>query len=203
MNRFKFTPETYEEIDKLCKDQMRAPRKEPNENIGWFIGNLEGLCDVYNKSFPRNITDHRARIEEIENRADKLMKDIKWLLSNSLIPQIDFDDTKNKKLIFHIESMKEIRVVIGSFYPQLKNFRALLGKASKLLSLRKPKHGRPKADPTKLVSAMAEAYKKHIGTPTGYKDGAFFGIVTIILEVLGLRSEDPSRSIKSAISSLK
>jgi hypothetical protein len=64
------------------------------------------------------------------------------------------------------------------------------------------KAGRPKADESGFVAALALAYTKFIGKPSTYPDGPFAAIVRIALEEVGLPCTDPTRKIEAAISSL-
>ena len=61
------------------------------------------------------------------------------------------------------------------------------------------KDGRKPADNDHFIRKIRDVYIEHIGKPT--ESGAFFTIVTRILEMLDLPFTDPSRAIKAALKS--
>jgi hypothetical protein len=61
------------------------------------------------------------------------------------------------------------------------------------------KNGRKKADSDHFIEKIRDIYIEHIGTPTTYEGGHFFEVVRVVLNLLGLPKEDPSRGIREAL----
>ena len=59
--------------------------------------------------------------------------------------------------------------------------------------------GRKQADSDHFIRKIRDCYIEHIGKPTAHREGPFYDVVKVVLEILGLSYEDPSRGIKAAL----
>jgi len=93
---------------------------------------------------------------------------------------------------FLVEILGKAREAVGSLEKFIKVFERYHQAEVK-------KIGRPGADSDHFIRKIKDLYIKYIGKPTTYEKGAFFTLVKMILEILKLPCEDPSRTIKAAL----
>lgn len=171
------------------------------ESVKEFTSHLQLICDIKRQFF-----DHPSSREIFEKRG-QILKDCKAALKH--LRKIERGRTvitgpinletcgtghpqTDHEVDFILSTLQAAWAAVGP----LQNFVKILEKYHKENG---PVIGRKPADFDNFVKRIAEIYQKHIGTPTGYKDGPFFEIVRISLAAVGPAIEDPSRAIRRAL----
>jgi hypothetical protein len=63
--------------------------------------------------------------------------------------------------------------------------------------------GRPQSAATDLIKDIANIYQRHIGEPKTTIKGPFYEICAFTIQFVGLKVEDPSRAIATAVKKLR
>lgn len=194
-SKWKFTDEEKEEIRRVLKNETS------NENIDEFINPVEELCVVkmmrLREESPKS---------EIRDTRERILIDCKTALKH--LERI----SKLQVLTWEYDTLDyyglegECDKVSDFIVQEFSISRAAIGPLEKFIEFFEKHHladvsriGRKYADSDHFIRRIRSLYIKYIGKPTTYEKGAFFSVVQVILEILGLPCNDPSRVIKAAL----
>jgi hypothetical protein len=194
---WRFTEDEKQEIRRALRGETTR------ENIELFIRHAEFFCDA-----------KKERLEDpsqkkIRATRGRILTDCKATLSH--LKQIERGRviTCNDKTLDAYGAGSQVADPAGDFIlEQLESAWATVGPLQKFIKSFEAHHlaevkkqGRPGADADHFAKKIRDCYMEHIGKPTTYETGAFFTVVKVIREILGLKFEDPSKTIKAALKS--
>jgi len=205
MKNFKLDDEDCQDlIDRIRIELKKFDNglKGHNNNIELFIEKFYALLEkIVKLSLAQEIADHREKLKDIKKRMKAVIKDLKQIsaLNKQLIPNKKLDDLSLVGVVKTFEFQPKAKSTFEKSYDLLEKSLEQIEAAERELELSKPKRGRPRADALGIAKELANIYYDYIGRPTKYSDGPFANILRYVFEFIGLKHEDPTRSVSRAI----
>lgn len=192
---------------RFTKDERRKLKavltKFDKEKVEKFLNGLEFLCDamMFMKKMP-NRADLRYEKERILRRFNKAIEELKRLADRTVM--LDYWD--DIKYIFIEAYEKTATIRENERWQMAMDALVNLEKLVKIIETLKPPGGRPPADEHRFVYRIALGFNHFLTRPTTYKAAVdepqrqpFYEVVKICFQAVGMKTKDPTRSIKSAI----
>jgi len=196
-SKWGFTPQEKNEIRRVLKNETSK------EKIEAFINPLEELCII-----KMLLLRGKSPKSEIRPTRERILIDCKTALrhlkrASMLQVEIWQHDTLD---YLGLEGKSDD---VSDFYIRLWDSAwGAIGPLDKFIKVIEEYHrsavnkiGRKNADSDHFIRRIKSLYVKYIGKPKSYESGAFFSVVQVILETVGLPFADPSRAIKAALKS--
>jgi len=170
------------------------------ELITFFIFQLEHICSFFKKCFGE-LPTRAARPQELQEFSKNMKATLRHLRS-TLLPRLRDDED----MFSHHALIKSLRA------KKLQRLEAPIEEISKILEeLQAVEEKKPVPVPkpsaelgTALVRKLARTYEDNLfAKPALHIDGPFILLVRTVLEILGLKSEDPSRIAKDMLKRLR
>jgi hypothetical protein len=190
----------------LIKEDV--PDKIRQVFIGHFIYYTEDLCRFFKEwlsGAPKRAT-HRGDVQELTNELRQTLKRLKAIEENRFFaPRVwEVSALFNYGGLVNSMTAAKLQSLARQASSSIEEMINLLEHVTKEEEQKPVKKGKPPADfDTGLIRQLAELYRMQLfARPTSYIDGPFVLTVRTVLEILGLKSEDPSRSVKAALKNL-
>jgi hypothetical protein len=176
--------------------------------IDSFILSCEEFCGFFvthMKNAPSK-PEHLQKLEDLTKHLAHVHKELEKIATGRFFAPwfSEVNDLVTEK--FEVSSIitEQLSDHAGGVLKPLAHITDLLKTVSKELSKGRTKTGRRTADlDSGLIRKLAELYKTALhAKPTKYIDGPFVLTVRTILEILGLKSEDPSRTVRAVLKTL-
>lgn len=194
---WRFTEAEKHEIRRTLRNET------PKEVIETFIRHLEFFCNG-----KKDLLEQPQKID-IRATRERVLTDCMAALNH--LKQIE----RGKMITWHRENLDAYGAGTKAADPtgdfllaELQSAWEAVGPLEKFLKIFGKYHraeikkkGRPSADSDHFIRKIRDIYIEHIGKPTAYEKGAFFTIVQLSLEYIGLPFKDPSKAIKAALKS--
>lgn len=180
----------------------------PEEAVESFILQLEFNCNWLiwqNNNNVKKRIDHREKLDETIKVLEKAKGSLEELADNKFyIPfQRELDPRAGRFSPQSITSVIAAKFIVSKSIEVIDEIGSLIEACHFYHEDKKNKRGRDKSPISVFVEFAANLYNNFFGRPTNYEDGPFFKIIQICLEGSGMKFQDPSRAIRSAINTLQ
>jgi hypothetical protein len=148
--------------------------------------------------------DLRYEKKRMLNRFNNAIEELKRLADRKML--LDYWDDIKHIFVEDFEKLASVRE--NERWRMAMDALVNLEKLTKIIEGLKTPGGRPSADQLGFVYRIALGFNHHFKKPTTYKEGSkpesqpFYEVVKICFEAVGIKTKDPTRSIKSAIKRL-
>ena len=207
-------------MDRILNEEaiksLREVLKEFNaEKVEIFTNQLEEICQdmkgLSGYSKPRELKlqflEEFQSLKKTLRFLERIERNEPWVPFPRKIWGLDTDEGRNMiSLILNAEiKAMEALTPIKDVVEQVKKIEKILPQIETKQS------GRPRADETEFITAIALYYKLILNErPSNYKDGPFYGIVRIVLDAMGFprktdptNDRDPSKTVAAALKNLE
>jgi hypothetical protein len=197
---WRFTKEERRKLKALLK-------KFDKEKVEKFLIGLEFFCNamMFREKMPKR-ADLRYEKERILRRFNKAIDELKRLADRKV--SLDYYDDIKYDAIEAYEKDATIRE--NERWQMAMDALINLEKLTKIIETLELPGGRPPADEHRFVYRIALGFNHFLTRPTTYKAAVdeperqpFYEVVKICFQAVGMKTQDPTRSIKSAIKLLK
>lgn len=192
---------------RFTKDERRklkaVLKKFDKEAVESFLNGLEFICHgmMFMKKMPKR-ADLRYEKDRILRRFKNTIKELKRIADRKVL--LDYWDDIKYIVIEGYEKAATLRE--NERWQMAMDALVNLEKLTKIIESLKPPGGRPSADKHGFVYRIALGFNHFLTRPTTYKAAVdeperqpFYEVVKICFQAVGMKTQDPTRSIKSAI----
>lgn len=211
---FAFSEEEWSAIKKALESyrpsllNCEVPEEIRQAFIDDFILHCEEFCGFFLTHIKnaRPKSEHAEKLEDLVKRLNHVHKDLEKIANKAFFTPwfSEVNDLVSEK--FEVSSIitEQLSDHAGDVLKPLAHITDLLKTVSQEMRKSPTKTGKRTADLNSgLVRKLAELYKIALhAKPTKYIDGPFVLTVRTILEILGLKSEDPTRTVRAALKTL-